>query len=70
MDAPKLLEVVTRFNDELVKKRGVPVRSYLVDDGWDDPDVGVQWPVTEPVLSEKDKKGLPLRELPAEKLFP
>lgn len=37
---------------------------------WDDPDVGVQWPVTEPVLSEKDKKGLPLRELPAEKLFP
>ena len=41
VDAPKLLEVVTRFNDELVKKRGVPVRSYLVDDGWDDPDVGL-----------------------------
>jgi dTDP-4-dehydrorhamnose 3,5-epimerase len=36
---------------------------------WDDPDVGVRWPVGEPVLSEKDKKGLRLRELPAERLF-
>jgi dTDP-4-dehydrorhamnose 3,5-epimerase len=36
---------------------------------WDDPDVGVQWPVNEPVLSEKDKKGLRLRELPADRLF-
>lgn len=36
---------------------------------WDDPDVGVQWPVSNPVLSEKDRKGLALRELPAERLF-
>ncbi len=36
---------------------------------WDDPDVGVQWPVSEPVLSEKDKKGLRLCELPPERLF-
>lgn len=36
---------------------------------WDDPDVGVRWPVSEPVLSEKDKKGLRLRELPPDRLF-
>ena len=36
---------------------------------WEDPDVGVQWPVSEPALSEKDKKGLRLREVPADRLF-
>ena len=36
---------------------------------WNDPDVGVQWPVSEPVLSEKDKKGLRLRDLLADRLF-
>ena len=24
---------------------------------WDDPDVGVEWPVSEPLLSERDKTG-------------
>lgn len=32
----KMLDVVRRFDEEMVKKRGVPVLSYLVDDGWDD----------------------------------
>ncbi len=32
----KVLDVVNQFTEELVKKRGVPVSSYLVDDGWDD----------------------------------
>jgi dTDP-4-dehydrorhamnose 3,5-epimerase len=36
---------------------------------WNDPAVGVQWPVNEPVLSEKDKKGLRLNELPADRLL-
>ena len=40
VDAEKILDVVTNFNEELVKKRGVPVQSYLVDDGWDDPGRG------------------------------
>ena len=34
-----MLNVVSQFDTELVKKRGVPVQSYLVDDGWDDPSV-------------------------------
>lgn len=41
VDAAKLLDVVNHFNDELVKKRGVPVRSYLIDDGWDTPGQGL-----------------------------
>ena len=41
VNAAKMLDVVNRFNDELVKKRGVPVKSYLVDDGWDTPGKGL-----------------------------
>lgn len=41
VDAEKMLDVVNCFTEELVKKRGVPVRSYLIDDGWDDPDRGL-----------------------------
>ena len=41
VDEPKMLEVVRAFDTELVKKRGVPVRSYLVDDGWDNPGKGL-----------------------------
>ena len=37
----KLIEVVARFDAELVKKRGVPVQAFLVDDGWDDPAKGL-----------------------------
>jgi dTDP-4-dehydrorhamnose 3,5-epimerase len=36
---------------------------------WNDPAVGIQWPVTEPVVSEKDAKGLLLKEIPREKLY-
>jgi dTDP-4-dehydrorhamnose 3,5-epimerase len=37
---------------------------------WDDPDLGIRWPLTEPLVSEKDTRGLPLRLLPPEQLFP
>jgi len=40
-DAGKILDVVSNFNAELVEKRGVPVQSYLVDDGWDIPGQGL-----------------------------
>lgn len=36
---------------------------------WDDPDVGIAWPFRDPVLSEKDRRGLRLKELPPERLF-
>jgi len=36
---------------------------------WNDPTVGVRWPVSEPVLSEKDRRGSRLCDLPSERLF-
>ena len=36
---------------------------------WNDPEMGIAWPVTEPTLSEKDARGTLLRDLPPEKLF-
>lgn len=41
VDAAGMLDVVRQFDAELVRKRGVPVESYLVDDGWDDPGKGL-----------------------------
>ena len=35
---------------------------------WDDPDVGIAWPIREPILSEKDAKLPLLRQIPPEQL--
>ncbi len=36
---------------------------------WNDPDVGIAWPLENPMLSEKDARGLLLRGIPRERLF-
>ncbi len=36
---------------------------------WDDPDIGIVWPVAGPILSDKDLAGLSLKEMPRENLF-
>jgi hypothetical protein len=36
-DAAAVLDVIGAFGSELVRKRGVKLDSYLLDDGWDDP---------------------------------
>lgn len=36
---------------------------------WDDPDIGIDWPMKTPTVSEKDANGLRLREVPRERLF-
>jgi dTDP-4-dehydrorhamnose 3,5-epimerase len=36
---------------------------------WDDPDIGIEWPLKQPLLSERDAKGLLLSDTPPERLF-
>ena len=35
---------------------------------WNDPQIGIEWPVERPVLSEKDRAAPPLAKMPAEQL--
>ena len=52
----KMLDVAKAFDAELVKKRGVPVEAYLVDDGWDSPGKGL-W-IEDPRKFPNGLKGL------------
>ncbi len=36
---------------------------------WNDPDVGIEWPIPSAVISEKDRLGLRLRNLPPDRLI-
>jgi dTDP-4-dehydrorhamnose 3,5-epimerase len=36
---------------------------------WDDPDLGILWPMKTPLVSEKDARGARLRDLPRERLY-
>ena len=36
---------------------------------WDDPDIGIEWPLKDPLLSERDAKALRLHAAPRERLF-
>lgn len=36
---------------------------------WNDPQIGIQWPMIDPILSEKDRRAPPLQDLPRDVLF-
>jgi dTDP-4-dehydrorhamnose 3,5-epimerase len=36
---------------------------------WDDPELAIQWPIPNPVVSERDCQGLFLRDIPKQRLF-
>ena len=35
---------------------------------WSDPSIGIDWPLADPVLSDKDRQGTLLQEIPSERL--
>lgn len=37
---------------------------------WNDPDIRIAWPVEQPTLSDKDARGLLLKDVPPDRLFP
>ena len=37
---------------------------------WDDPEIGVEWPIKDPLLSERDAKGKTVQEIPESRLLP
>ncbi len=37
---------------------------------WNDPDVGVEWPLPDPIVSDRDKRGTPLQEYLKSPAFP
>lgn len=37
---------------------------------WNDPDIGVEWPIDEPILSQRDQNGTSLREYRTKPAFP
>jgi dTDP-4-dehydrorhamnose 3,5-epimerase len=30
---------------------------------WNDPDIGIEWPIDDPLISEKDEQGVSFRDL-------
>jgi dTDP-4-dehydrorhamnose 3,5-epimerase len=52
-----------KCTDFYCPKDGLAVR-------WDDPDIGIRWPLKEPLLSPTDAKALRLKDLPPARLFP
>jgi dTDP-4-dehydrorhamnose 3,5-epimerase len=37
---------------------------------WNDPDIGIAWPIADPVLAEKDRSGYRLADVPEQYLIP
>ena len=61
-DAAAVLDVINAFGTELVRKRGVKLDSFLLDDGWDDPHSTWQMNSGFPGGLAVNGEGAPVRE--------
>lgn len=55
--------VVSEFADVSYKASGYYSKVNEVSIKWDDPIIGIKWPVDNPLLSEKDKQGINLSDI-------
>lgn len=53
--------VVSDYAEKLYKQTGYYTKSAEHTLAWNDPEVGVKWPIDIPILSERDKKGISLK---------
>ncbi len=77
-DNPRQLYVPEGFAHGFVVTSEMALFSYKCtdfyrpqDEGtvrWDDPGLGIEWPVADPLLSSKDRAGVRLREIAADRL--
>jgi dTDP-4-dehydrorhamnose 3,5-epimerase len=63
-------QVVTDVAEVQYKQTGFYTPSSEGTIAWNDPDVAIPWPVPEPILSERDKRGVPLRQYAVHAAFP
>ena len=53
---------LTNFAEKQYKQTGYYTPSSEGTIAWNDPDINVEWPIKEPILSERDKNGISLKE--------
>ncbi|MGJ8725406.1 MAG: dTDP-4-dehydrorhamnose 3,5-epimerase [Roseibacillus sp.] len=72
-ETPSQIYLPPGFAHGLATPQGPATIAYLVSTpwspeteqvlAWSDPDLSIEWPITEPKLSERDQKGVHLRDL-------
>jgi len=60
---------LTDYSEIQYKQTGYYASDHEFRIAWDDPDIGIAWPIEKPVLSEKDKHGMSLAEYMADPVF-
>ena len=55
--------VTSDMADVVYKCTGLYQPSEEFSLAWDDPDVGIKWPISQPLLSEKDNNAMSLADL-------
>jgi dTDP-4-dehydrorhamnose 3,5-epimerase len=55
-------QVLSEFAEVQYKQTGFYTPSAEGTIAWNDPDVGISWPIADPILSARDQRGVPLRD--------